>query len=357
VIPLKRRRIALVGGAGFIGHHLALTLARRGAVVSIIDGMQVNNLLAFASADHDLRNQSLNLSIINERLELLKAAGVPLYIQDARDERALANRLDDLRPQVLIHLAGVSHAQQSNMDPRSAFEHTLRTLQYSLESVRAYLEHFVYFSSSMIYGHFRTEAVTEDAPCQPLGIYGALKYAGEKIVIAHHGVFGLPYTIVRPSALYGPRCVSRRVVQVFIENALAGRDLTVYGDGTDRLDFTYIDDLVDGIVRVIRHEAARNETFNLAYGRSRSISELIELLESHVPGLDVVHKSRGKLMPQRGTLCVDKARSLVGYEPTHPLEGGMEKYLNWYRALGELVQAPAALGPPVITAMQSCQAS
>ncbi len=351
MIHLDERRIVLVGGAGFIGHHLALALARAGARVAIVDGLQVNNLLAFASADHDPRNQSLNLGVINQRLELLKEAGIPLYILDARDERALANRLNDLKPQVLIHLAGVAHAQQSNMDPRSAFEHTLRTLQYSLECVRDYVERFIYFSSSMVYGHFQTRVVTEGTPSQPVGIYGALKYAGERIVIAHEQVFGMPYTIVRPSALYGPRCISRRVVQVFAENAIRGRGLVVYGDGSDRLDFTYIDDLADGIVRVLQHETAKNETFNLAYGCSRSISELIELLEQHLPGLSVVYKSRGKLCPQRGTLCVDKARRLIGYEPAYPLERGLKRYLDWYGTVDGFGAPTERPVPEILTAV------
>ena len=95
----------------------------------------------------------------------------------------------------------------------------------------------------------------EDTACEPLGIYGALKFAGEKMVIAYNQVFGLPYTIVRPSALYGERCVSRRVGQIFIENALLGQEIVVNGDGSDGLDFTYIQDLVDGLTRV--HRAAR----------------------------------------------------------------------------------------------------
>ncbi len=343
MIELQDRRIVLVGGAGFIGHNLALALARGGAVVSIIDSLHVNNLLSFASADCDRRNQDLYLAIINERLELLRSAGIALYIQDARDQRPLAKRIDDLQPQVLIHLAGVSHAQQSNSDPGNAFEHILRTLEHSLDCVRRYVEHFIYFSSSMVYGHFSNPAVTEQTPCNPLGIYGALKYAGERIVIAHHQVFDIPYTIVRPSALYGERCVSRRVVQVFVENVLQRRDLTVHGDGTERLDFTYIDDVVHGVVRVIQHEAAKNETFNLAYGCSRSISELIGLLQEQHSGFSVVYQSRGRLTPQRGTLCIDKARALIGYEPEWPIERGITQYIKSYQSLGE----PALVEPKV----------
>ena len=334
MIALKERRIVLVGGAGFIGHHLALALSRQGATVSIIDGLSVNNLLTFASADHDHPTRSLDLEMVNERLELLRGAKVPLYIQDARDERALAQRLAELAPQVVVMLAGISHAQRCNADPGAAFEHTLRTVQYTLDCVRESIEHFVYFSSSMVYGHFAAESVTEEMPCVPLGIYGALKYAGEKIVIAHNQVFGLPYTIIRPSALYGERCVSRRVVQLFMEDAIDGQPLTVHGDGSDRLDFTYIDDLVQGILRVLTLEAARNQVFNLSFGCSRSIGELLAILQREFPGLEVNELSRGRLTPQRGTLSIDKARTQLGYEPQFPLEQGLKRYLRWYRGFG-----------------------
>ena len=85
----------------------------------------------------------------------------------------------------------------------------------------------------------------------------------------------MPYTIVRPSALYGPRCVSRRVGQVFIENAMQGLDITVNGDGSDRLDFTNIEDLTNGIVNVLESNNSKNEIFNLTYGQSRSIGRLL----------------------------------------------------------------------------------
>ena len=88
----------------------------------------------------------------------------------------------------------------------------------------------------MIYGNFPGGFVTEETPCDPIGIYGALKFGGEKLVIAYNQVFDLPYTIIRPSALYGMRCVSRRVGQIFIENALTGQDIKIGGEGNDRSD-------------------------------------------------------------------------------------------------------------------------
>jgi nucleoside-diphosphate-sugar epimerase len=185
----------------------------------------------------------------------------------------------------------------------------------------------------MVYGDFLTPAVDEEHPLNSIGIYGALKVAGEKIVAAYDQVFGLQYTIVRPSALYGPRCISRRVSQLFIEDALAGESLRVQGDGSERLDFTYVDDLVQGLVLVLDHPDSRRETFNLTYGESRSISELAGIVEQHFPGTEIEHVQRDKLMPVRGTLSVEKARKQLGYAPANPLEVGIEKYVAWYREL------------------------
>ena len=335
---LTNRRIALIGGAGFIGHNLALKLNEEGAEVSVIDGMTVNNYYHLRSVEGKDANAPLYLEIIQQRLDLLGRNGIPVVVTDARNYDGLSRVLTKVNPDTLIHLAAVSHAGKSNKDPYSTFDHSLRTLENALDNTRSgslAVRHFVYFSSSMVYGNFSAESVTEESVCEPLGIYGALKFSGEKMVIAYNQVFGLPYTIVRPSALYGPRCVSRRVGQVFIENVMSGRQVTVCGDGADRLDFTYIDDLTAGIVNVLENDNAKNQTFNLTYGRSRSISDIVEIMTGYFPQIEVKYLPKDKLTPNRGTLSIDKARKLIGYNPQYPLEAGFAKYIEWYNGLFE----------------------
>lgn len=330
---LAGKRIALVGGAGFIGHNLALELVRRGAKVEVIDSLQVNNLLSLSTDYSDPFNRDLYLNIVNQRLDLLRQHGIELHPQDARDYHAMSRILSHIKPNVIVHLAAVSHANRSNKDPYSTFDHSLRTLENALDAVRASCEHFVFFSSSMVYGNFKVPEVDEDQPLDPIGIYGALKVGGEKIVIAYQQVFGLPYTIIRPSALYGARCVSRRVGQVFIENAIRGLKLKVDGDGGERLDFTYIDDLVEGVCLTIEKPEARNQIFNLTYGASRPIGELLEITRRYFPEVEVERVERDKLMPARGTLSIDKARRLIGFEPKNPVDVGFPKYIEWYKSM------------------------
>lgn len=329
---LHSKNIALIGGAGFIGHNLALKLNSLGAKVSIIDSLQVNNLLSLLNSSTAQPHKGFYVEVINSRLDLLKKAGIELHTVDARDYHALSRVLAQVNPQIIVHLAAVAHADRSNKDPSSTFDHNLRTLENALDYSRGMdVERFVFFSSSMVYGKFPDGYVTEDTPCNPLGIYGALKFAGEKLVIAYNQVFNLPYTIVRPSALYGPRCISRRVGQIFIERALLDGEITINGDGSDRLDFTYIDDLVQGVVKSIASPKAVNQTFNITYGQARSLAEMVEMVKIHFPDASVKFLERDALMPERGTLSVERAKQLIGYEPEFPLERGFDDYLRWYR--------------------------
>lgn len=331
ITQVKDKRILLIGGAGFIGHNLALHLKGLGADVSIIDGLEINNIMAFSSTDIDSVNRELYLDILNERQNMLRRAYIPLFVQDARDYHAITKLVSQINPQVVIQLAAVSHANKSNKDPYSTFDHSFRTLENALDASRDRVEHFIFFSSSMVYGHFKEDVVTEETHCEPLGVYGALKLGGELLVKAYHQVFNLPYTIIRPSALYGERCVSRRVGQIFIENALTGKEITIAGDGSDRLDFTYIGDLVRGVQNVIEHAAAKNQTFNLTYGDGRSLADMAAIMHDHFPDLEVNYVTKDDLTPDRGTLSIGKARQLIGYEPAFPLERGYVDYINWYK--------------------------
>lgn len=335
---IREKRILLIGGAGFIGHNLALELKRRGADVSVVDSLEVNNLLSLHATTNQAAERDLYLSVINERLELLRSAKIPLFVEDARDYHRLSKLFGQIRPQVVVVLAAVAHASRSNKDPYHTFDHSFRTLENALDNARDNVEHLIYFSSSMVYGNFQEAAVTEESGCNPIGIYGALKFGGEKLVIAYNQVFKLPYTIVRPSALYGERCISRRVGQVFVENAMRGADLVIRGDGSDALDFTYIGDLVNGVCACIEQPGAKNQVFNLTYGQARTLNDMASIIKAEFPGVRVKYMERDALMPERGTLSVAKAKQLIGYEPQYPLDVGYRRYINWYRELFERIR-------------------
>ncbi len=324
------KKIAIIGGAGFIGHNLAIKLKESNFDVSIIDGLEVNNLTSVIGNYDNLPYPLLSKKIIENRLDLLSDKKIPLYVQDARDYHALSHIITKIKPDIIIHLAAVSHAVRSNKNPYSTFDHSLRTLENALDASRDNIKHFIFLSSSMVYGNFKTSEVNEESLCEPIGIYGALKYAAEKIIIAYNQVFNLPYTILRPSALYGERCISRRVGQIFIENALFDKELIINGDGKEKLDFTYIEDLTDGIVNIINNKNSINQIFNLTYGEGREINEMIEILKKSFPKLKIKKVERDDLMPYRGTLSMNKAKSLLNLKSNWELEKGYKRYIDWY---------------------------
>jgi len=327
------KKIVIIGGAGFIGHNLGIHLKKLGAEVVLIDSLAINNINSVIDNKDNLPNPDLALDFLYERLRLIKKENIKLIIQDARDYHALTKILHNIKPQIIIHLAAVSHSNRSNKDPYSTFDHSFRTLENALDCSKNNVEQFIYFSSSMVYGNFNKKNVDEESNCNPIGIYGALKFSGEKLVIGYNQAFDLPYTIIRPSALYGERCISRRVGQIFIENAIQNKPIITDGDGSDKLDFTYIKDLVDGVAKSIESKNAINQIFNLTHGHGRAIKELIEILKESFPNIKIENKERDKLMPERGTLSIEKAKKLLNYKPSWKLEDGYREYINWYKKI------------------------
>jgi nucleoside-diphosphate-sugar epimerase len=316
--------ILITGGCGFIGHHLALALKRLGRRVAILDDFRFE------------LKYPVYRRFIDIRLARLAAAGISIIRGDAADPIAVAGALDSADPDRVVHMAAIVNSAACDRDPKAGYEMNLHATQKVLETIRERkaLKHFLFFSTSMVYGNFAGGSVTEDSPTNPIGIYGAAKLAGEHMTRAYHNIFGLPYTIVRPSALYGPTCVNRRVGQIFIEAALLGRPLVLEGGGEDRLDFTHVDDLVQGLVLILTDPEALNETFNLTYGESRPIKDLAAILRTRFPELMVETKPWTATVPHRGTLDVGKARRKLGYSPRIPIDEGYPRYIDWYGEIG-----------------------
>lgn len=325
----KKKKIILVGGAGFIGHNLAISLKLKGAKVKVLDSLLINHIGEHSNSKIGKENP-IYLKFLNERILLLKKYKIPLDVVDARDYHLLSDKLSEFKPDVVIFLAAVAHANKANKDPFNTFDHSLRTLENTLDTVRESNVHFIYFSSSMVYGEFKKKKVTENTVCNPVGIYGALKYSGEKLLIAYNQVFNLKFSIIRPSALYGERCVSRRVSQVFLENAINSKDLKINGDGQDSLDFTYIEDLISGVELIIKNKKSYGQIFNVTYGKSEKIINLAKYIAEKF-NVKINFSKRDKLMPKRGTLDISKAKKLLNYSPKFNIYKGMEKYIQWYK--------------------------
>lgn len=324
------QKALLIGGAGFIGHNLALELRKQGVEVDIADGFRVNSLLNLSIQNKETQDIEVYRDFLEERLELLRSSNSEFILTNATDRYDISKILEK-HYDVVYLLAAVSHASRSNSDPIGAMENGLLPfVNVVSELAKRPLTRLVYLSSSTVYGHFTKESVDETDACNPYGMYAVLKHVGEQILIETGKNSELNFSVVRPSALYGERCISRRVSQIFLENAFAGRELVFKGDKEEKLDFTYIHDLVQGLILAGFHENAHRELFNITYGNARPVLNLVDILKNQFPNLKLKVEERDQATPLRGTLLNNKAKELLGFQPQWNLEEGYTNYIRWY---------------------------
>lgn len=334
---LSGMSILLVGGAGFIGHNLALKLAKFGANVSILDNLMINSIVD-SSYDNteNLLKRNLNQHFLYSRIELLKENKISLINGDARFNDDLRDAFEETKCQKVVHLSAIASAVEAKKNPGLMFDLQLGSLKNILELSRSKnfnnIKQIMLLSSSTVYGDFKEDTVDETVRPRPRGIYANTKFMAERLIRTYSNQYNIGSVIIRPSALYGERCVSRRVSQMFIENALFGNSLFLEGGGDGKLDFTHIDDLTDGMVRALgfTNENEETNTFNLTFGNARSILDLANIIKELIPNVKLVNKPRANEKPIRGTLSIKRAKDLIGFNPQMSLDIGYKKYCEWY---------------------------
>lgn len=312
-------RILVTGGAGFIGSNLCALLSRRGITTTAIDAFR----------PHDVMDGRTTATLRYRRDVLL--ADTQMIAADLLDKAALRDALACVRPDCIVHLAGLAIVSAAERNQEAANADILQSTINLLECVRLSpgCRRVVHISSSMVYGHFAGDTVDEAAPLAPINVYGGLKLAAEVVVRAYLATTGVEPVIVRPSAVYGPGEVSRRVVQSFCESALAGVPIAIKGSPGALLDFTHVDDLCDGLFRAATMPAAAGETFNMTAGQPRSLADLVGCIRRHIPGLHCnAAGPHDAFRPKRGGLDIGKARRLLGYDPATSLETGIARYMT-----------------------------
>lgn len=345
---LASERVMLIGGAGFIGHNLALRLREARVETMAVDNLMVNSLVdnVFVAGQDGARRQ-LYQNFLLDRFMLMRDAGVELRNADARNMADLSRAFDEFRPTKAVHLSAIASAVDARKDPGLCFDLQLLTLRNVVELCRLghdQVNQVMFMSSSTVYGDFEGDSVDETVRPRPRGIYANAKYMGERLLRTYCQQHGLGITIVRPSALYGERCISRRVSQIFIENALTRKPLLLEGGGDGRLDFTYIDDLVEGQIRALAMHggAGTSQTFNITFGRARTIAELASVVKSVVPDVALEERPRAEGKPIRGTLSTERAEEVLGFKAKWTLDRGYRQYCEWYADQWERARRVAA---------------
>jgi nucleoside-diphosphate-sugar epimerase len=312
----------ITGGAGFIGSRVV-----REFLAADYDVMVFDSFKQYVAPDPNARPVNLlaRLADITEDITLVTG--------DTLNKDFLRRALNNYKPDVIVHMAALPLANVAIEQTEEAFDSILVSTVNILEVVRDF-DHacpVLYASSSMIYGDFKTPSVTEEAPKDPKDIYGSIKLAGEIISAGYRKRYDIDVRTVRPTAVYGPYDANQRVLYKFITRALNGEPLHVDGDGSMALDFTYVDDTANGIFRIATTDAAKGETFNIARGKSETLSTAVSIISETIGDVKVEYGEVPAHIPSRGTLDVSKAKALLGFEPRYGLEQALPVYVEHLR--------------------------
>lgn len=307
-------RILVTGGLGFIGHNIVRILEDQGHELIAVDNQTNYDVLAL--------DEIFNL--LKERKTRIKTPFI--YTCDINDPK-LNQIFERHKPEVVIHAASFPRQALVKKNPTTATRTMIEGLVNTLEiSVNVGVKKFVFISSSMVYGNF-DDGVKENASCNPIGLYGILKLSGEQIVKEYSKSFDIPYLIIRPSAVYGPRDTNDRVIAKFINLAKNDQILTVNGNN-EALDFTYVDDLAAGIAKAATSDVC-NETYNLTKGKSHTLYHAAEMVVQMVGKGKIEVKDKDSNWPSRGSLDISKAIKDFNYAPSVHLTEGLERYYAW----------------------------
>ena len=315
------KNILVTGGAGFIGSHLVDRFLSEGEWrVSVVDDF------------NDFYDPAIKRANVSRHR---KNPNYQLFEVDIRDKPALKNIFDENEFACIVHLAARAGVRPSLSQPllyaETNIEGTLNLLELSREhSIRQ----FVFGSSSSVYGINAKVPFSEDDPIrQPISPYAATKAAGELLCHTYSHLYGLRCVCLRFFTVYGPRQRPDLAIHKFARLISEDKPIPVFGDGTTRRDYTFIEDIIAGVQAAIDYEASDYEVINLGESRTVELRELIVLLEKELG--TTARIDRQPLQPgdvPQTYADITKARRLLGYNPQTPIEDGIKKFVGWFRA-------------------------
>jgi UDP-glucuronate 4-epimerase len=314
------KNVLITGGAGFIGSHLVeRLLAEGGWRITVVDDF--NDFY-----DPAIKRENVRLRLTNPDYKLIAA--------DIRDYEALSQAFADTNFDCIVHLAARAGVRPSLKEPRLYVETNINGTLNLLELARAHgVRQFIFGSSSSVYGMNSKVPFSEDDPIfNPISPYAATKAAGELICHSYAHLYDMRTVCLRFFTVYGARQRPDLAIHKFARLISAGEPIPVFGDGTTRRDYTYVDDIIAGVRAAIDYDQSKYEVINLGESRTVELRELISLIEKALDRNAEIDRQP----PQPGDVPqtfadISKARRLLSYNPQTQIEEGIAKFVEWFR--------------------------
>lgn len=309
-------KVLVTGGAGFIGSHVVSRLLRAGHSAAVLDDFN-----DFYNPDY----KRANIRPFEGHAEIIEG--------DIRDGARMKSVVLQGRYDAIIHIAARAGVRPSVENPAAYIETNINGTYNMLEAARAGgVGQFLFASSSSVYGLARKVPFSEDlALPQTLSPYAATKLAGEHLCGNYSHLYGLRVVCLRFFTVYGPAQRPDLAIHKFTDHISRGKPIQQYGDGTTRRDYTYVDDIVQGVMGALNYRRTPFEIFNLGENQTTTLTDLIEAIETALDKKAVIER----LPEQQGDMpltCadIDKARALLGYNPRVKISEGIPKFVDWY---------------------------
>lgn len=310
--------VLVTGGAGFIGSNLIDSLIKDYKIICV-----------------DNFNDFYDPNIKENNIKKYKNdPNFTLYRVDIEDKKGLKKIFEKNKIDLVIHLAARAGVRPSIVDPDSYVKTNIYGTLNLLELSRDFnIKKFIFASSSSVYGNTKevpfSESINVNKPISP---YAATKLACEQLCYTFHYLYGIKMVCLRFFTVYGPKQRPDLAISKFTRLIDEGKTITVFGDGSTKRDYTYIDDIVQGIKGAISYNKTGYEVFNLGESQTVQLSYLIELIEKYLNKKAIIDR----LPLQQGDVDItyadiSKARKSLSYNPTIKIENGIEKFIEWYK--------------------------
>jgi UDP-glucuronate 4-epimerase len=317
---MESKHILLTGGGGFIGSQLSEKLLSLGHRLTSID-----NFDNFYSSD--IKRKNLDVALMNSNFRFLEL--------DIRNYKGLMEQLED-KYDLIIHLAAIGGVLPSIQYPLEYTETNIMGTQNLLEFAKNKgIQRFIFASSSSVYGVNSNVPWSEnDNVLRPISPYAATKVSGELLGRVYSSLYNIQFLALRFFTVYGPRQRPDLAIHKFTKMIDAGSQIPFFGDGKSKRDYTYIDDIVNGIVGAIGYEDSNYEIFNLGNNNPVTLLELVEIIESVVGKKAILERLPIQIGDVPITYAnIGKAQRLLGYQPTKNLKEGISSFYEWFKTM------------------------